>query len=293
MDFIDDSDEDDESQQHGNEWNETLRADNLSKRPESCGVMQFHNGIEEALLLHVQRSVTNVSAKHVIEAVDQYCYSRHWMMHVGDEKGAILDRVVDELQVDGLEVNIVEIGSYCGYSAVRMASQLTNKSSKVYCIERESQCVEWTRRLAAMAGLTDAIIVIEGEVPSGIEYLQRTLQASIDLLFIDHDKSLYLRDLVLFEKSGLLRAGGVVVADNVLSFGCPLDDYMQHVRRRSSDSSVSPVVYGSSTLHRSCVEYSAAGGQDGSSLPAGHYLEDGVEVSVIETVSNREEGGES
>jgi hypothetical protein len=45
---------------------------------------------------------------------------------------------------------------------------------------------------------------------------------SIDLLLIDHEKSKYLCDLLEIERRGLLCAGSVVVADNVLSFGCPL-----------------------------------------------------------------------
>jgi catechol O-methyltransferase len=280
MDFIDDSDDDDTPTEI--ECIKTDKSQILSNRPQSCGVMQFHNGIEEAMLLHVQRTVVNSSAVDVIKAVDEYCYSRHWMMHIGDEKGAVLDNVLDSVKATSTNpLCVVEIGSYCGYSAVRMASRFSNMLSKVYCIERESKCVEWTQRLASLAGLSDNVEVIEGEVPAAIERLKLILTAPINLLLIDHDKVRYLNDLILFEESGLLLVpGGVVVADNVLSFGCPLDDYLTHVRSTGSTSSAKPktVCYESSVLHRCPVEYSC---HDSASLPSGHYLEDGVEVSVI------------
>jgi len=44
----------------------------------------------------------------------------------------------------------------------------------------------------------------------------------VDVLFIDHEKALYLDDLRMVEAAGLLNAGAVVAADNVLSFGQPL-----------------------------------------------------------------------
>jgi len=44
----------------------------------------------------------------------------------------------------------------------------------------------------------------------------------VDVLFVDHEKTLYLDDLRLVEAAGLLNAGAVVAADNVLSFGQPL-----------------------------------------------------------------------
>ena len=44
----------------------------------------------------------------------------------------------------------------------------------------------------------------------------------VDMLFIDHEKALYVDDLRMVEAAGLLEAGAVVAADNVLSFGQPL-----------------------------------------------------------------------
>ena len=216
----------------------------LQQRDPSCSVLSFHNGIEDAMLLFVERFLQQNLQKQsangretislaALRAVDIFCYSRHWMMHIGDQKGKLLDEIVNKLQSpqQDLVLTCVEIGSYCGYSAVRIASLFRNDQSKLFCIERDARCLEWTRKLVSLAGLSDRVILIDGECEDGIRYLQQNHPQPIDFLFIDHDKGMYLSDLKLFEETGLLRSpGGIVCADNVLSLGRPLEDYMNHVR---------------------------------------------------------------
>jgi hypothetical protein len=64
---------------------------------------------------------------------------------------------------------------------------------------------------------------------------------AVDLLFIDHEKSQYLSDLQIIESHQLLQPGSVVVADNVLSFGRPLQAYLDHVRGLPLDDGASAV----------------------------------------------------
>jgi catechol O-methyltransferase len=259
----------------------------LSQRPNTCGIVTFHNGIEDAMILFVERAISmrQIEAKdlpfEVLKAVDVYCYSRHWMMHIGDQKGLILDQTVQDLQCsDDHPINCVEIGSYCGYSAVRIAALFLHPLSRLYCIEREPKCVEWTRKLLTLAGLMDRVVLITGQCEDGIQYLQNKQITTVDFLFLDHDKMMYLPDLLTFESSGLLSPGCVVCADNVLSLGRPLQDYLNHVRgMEESEGRERGRRYVSSVLHRSCLEYSVA---DASTVPLGDYLEDGLEVSIAE-----------
>jgi catechol O-methyltransferase len=46
-------------------------------------------------------------------------------------------------------------------------------------------------------------------------------QGSVDLVFVDHDKSAYLPDLRRIEAQGWLHTGSIVVADNVKFPGAP------------------------------------------------------------------------
>ena len=49
-------------------------------------MLKFHNGIEESLIVNIERDESIVTAEDVLSAVDHYCYSRHWMMHIGPRK---------------------------------------------------------------------------------------------------------------------------------------------------------------------------------------------------------------
>ena len=57
----------------------------------------------------------------------------------------------------------LEIGSYCGYSAVAIASQLAF-GGMLYCVELHPKCAAWTTRMVALAGLSDRVKVIQGGV---------------------------------------------------------------------------------------------------------------------------------
>lgn len=54
----------------------------LTMRPKSCGLLCFHNGTEESMWLFVQRNATKGNPQSVLDAVDTFCYSRHWLVTV-------------------------------------------------------------------------------------------------------------------------------------------------------------------------------------------------------------------
>ena len=53
----------------------------------------------------------------VIRVIDDFAYHRSFLINVGDEKGEILDAAIRRTQPRRL----LELGTYCGYSALRMA----------------------------------------------------------------------------------------------------------------------------------------------------------------------------
>jgi catechol O-methyltransferase len=96
------------------------------------------------------------------------------------------------------------------------------------------------------AGLSNKVKVILGNVNNDNlirgnalrnKIIEKHGQDYLDILFIDHDKKMYLNDLNVIEEAGLLRTNSVVVADNVLSFNSPLELYLQHVRDDSERGS--------------------------------------------------------
>jgi len=77
-------------------------------------------------------------------------------------------------------------------------------------------------KIIEFAGLEQRVTVVVGTVSTRLQSLQSQYGVrAIDLLFIDHEKTQYLPDLKLIEQSGLLRAGSVIVGDNILYPGSP------------------------------------------------------------------------
>lgn len=286
MDFLNNDDD-------GDDDNTTMSIENLLKqRPKNCGILSFHNGIEDSMLLHVYNNSVKNDVTSILNAIDMFCWSRHWMMHSGPEKGKYLIDILKNLNNDIKEnrpIIMVEIGSYCGYSSILLGSYLNNKGH-LFCIEANEKCVNWSKKLIAYAGLENKITVLHLDVSNEIELFKRlkkdisnidnnddddeNCDCFIDLLFIDHEKSRYLSDLLAFEKSGLIKQGTIVVADNVLSLGIPLNDYLNHVKDENG-------LYVSETKYAS-LEYSRFDNSistinvDGSEIS----LDDAIEFSI-------------
>lgn len=79
---------------------------------------QVGDGREEALARYVEARARPGDVDDAIRVIDEFCYRHSSMMNVGDEKGEILDRAVRRAQPRRL----LELGTYCGYSALRMAA---------------------------------------------------------------------------------------------------------------------------------------------------------------------------
>ena len=56
--------------------------------------------------------------------MDQFALKERFLMNVGDVKGKLL---VDEINKLGTNLNILELGCFCGYSAILMAKNLGNE----------------------------------------------------------------------------------------------------------------------------------------------------------------------
>jgi len=186
--------------------------------------------VEVRALEHILRTATYGSPQSVIEAFDAFCWNNNWMMNVGDVKGAILDKYVDKVVAghSGGTVVAVELGGYCGYSAVRMARRM-GPNARIISLEFSAFHAAIASAVIAHAGLADRVRIIVGAAGSSLLELKRTCGIdTVDLLFIDHVKTLYKTDLQIAEAAGLLRMGTLVVADNVIFPGAP--DYLEYVR---------------------------------------------------------------
>ncbi|MCD8540617.1 MAG: O-methyltransferase [Leadbetterella sp.] len=113
--------------------------------------------------------------------------------------------------------NILEIGTFTGYSALCLAEGL-QEGGKLYTLEANEELEDRIRRNIEMAGKSDSIELIIGPALDIIS----TLAINFDLVFIDADKLNYLNYYKLVVDK--LNIGGVILSDNVLWSGKVSDE---------------------------------------------------------------------
>lgn len=113
--------------------------------------------------------------------------------------------------------NILEIGTYTGYSALCMVDGL-EEGGKLVTIDVNAELQDIIQRYVDKAGKQG---VIDLQIGNALEIIP-SLDMKFDLVFIDADKENYSNyfDLV-FDK---LNPGGYIIADNVLWSGKVLED---------------------------------------------------------------------
>jgi caffeoyl-CoA O-methyltransferase len=135
-------------------------------------------------------------------------------MQISPEQGAFLEWLTRLLGA----TNVVEVGTFTGYSSVCLARGLAAGGRLVCCDVSE----EWTsiaRAYWERAGLTDRI---ELRLAPAAETLAALPQdPPIDLAFVDADKEGYPGYLELLAER--LRPGGVIAVDNTLWGGAVAD----------------------------------------------------------------------
>lgn len=113
--------------------------------------------------------------------------------------------------------NILEIGTYTGYSALCMADGL-QEGGKLITIDVNEELQDIIRKYVCEAGRSDTIDLRIGNALDIIPMLNE----QFDIVFIDADKENYPNyfDLVIDK----VNIGGYIIADNVLWSGKVLED---------------------------------------------------------------------
>lgn len=113
--------------------------------------------------------------------------------------------------------NILEIGTYTGYSAICMAEGLS-KEGKLHTIDINEELYDLQRRYFDKSGFGNNIIQHLG---NALEIIPE-FDIKFDLAFIDADKENYCNyfDLII----GKMNKGGIILSDNVLWSGKVLNE---------------------------------------------------------------------
>jgi predicted O-methyltransferase YrrM len=112
--------------------------------------------------------------------------------------------------------NILEVGTFSGYSAICMAEGL-EEGGMVYTFEVNDEMEDFTRPWIEGSAVADRIKFIIGDAVVEAPKLGITF----DMVFIDGDKRTYLETYEM--ALGVVRRGGFILADNTLWDGHVLE----------------------------------------------------------------------
>lgn len=108
--------------------------------------------------------------------------------------------------------NVLEIGTYTGYSTLCIAKGL-NPAGKIHTIDKNEELLQIQNKYFEKSGLRNQIKQYTGDALAIIP----KLKFDFDMVFLDADKENYVKYLELI--SPILKPGGVLLTDNVLWHG--------------------------------------------------------------------------
>lgn len=129
----------------------------------------------------------------------------HGRMASGHLQGRLLKMLVEMIRPR----NILEVGTFAGYSAICLAEGLED-GGKVYTFEINDEQEDFTRQWIEQSAVADRIEFIIGDAVA----LAPKLGITFDMAFVDGDKRTYAE---AYEMAlGVVRQGGFILADNTL-----------------------------------------------------------------------------
>eukprot|EP00913_Durusdinium_trenchii_P013297 g12480.t1 len=171
---------------------------------------------ELRLLAHVFETATAGDPSSVCDAIERFGEdvlnpAGQWLKVAGRHKTTVLSKAMKNCPKGG---SILEIGTYCGYSALRMAMALPG--ARVVSLEVDPAHMVIARNMVAYAGMAHMIDIWTGHSKDVLPRLPQRYGGRHQFRLGYHE------DLSVIEQLGLLLPGAVVVADNVLKPGSPL-----------------------------------------------------------------------
>lgn len=158
-----------------------------------------------------------------LAALEAFSRTKGWLKFgASDEKGAVVDEVVERLQGRSEAPLVVEFGTFLGYSAVRMAQQLSS-GARIVTFENDPEVACLALNFIEFAGIEADIDVWIGHCEDLTPQLsQRFGPRAVSMVYMDHNQMIYHEDVARLEASGVLEEGAFLVATQVLKPGAPL-----------------------------------------------------------------------
>lgn len=175
-------------------------------------------GLERHLLEHVVQNAEPGNPESVLVAMDQFWNKtfRQQGANKWNVRGQIIeDKVRQKVKAKldtGKPVRCLELGTYCGYSALRIARNLP-KGATLLSVEKDELFAAIATKVIEFAGLEDRVKIWMGTVHSELTNITQRLDGSADFILCDHSKERFIPDLKLMKDCGILGEETIVVGD--------------------------------------------------------------------------------
>lgn len=124
--------------------------------------------------------------------------------------------------------NALEIGTSNGYSAIWLANALKETGGKLTTIEFWDNRLDVAKENFKKTGVDDIIETCLGQAVMILEEMAFSDTPPVfDFVFIDANKSEYIKYFKLIDQ--MLKKGGVIVADNILSHYKKVEPYVKAI----------------------------------------------------------------
>jgi len=170
----------------------------------------------EYLLSHSGREHPLLKELREITASDEMA-----RMQISPEQGQFMQLLVKLMGAK----QIVEVGTFTGYSALAMAMAMP-KEGRIICCDLDKKWTDIAQQSWKKAGVEDKTELILAPAEETLSSLLKAGRArSFDLIFVDADKESY--DTYFELSLRLLRPGGLLLIDNTLWGGSVIDQQKQ------------------------------------------------------------------
>jgi len=135
------------------------------------------------------------------------------------------DAIILRILVESMKAKRgIEVGSANGCGAINMGIGFERTGGHLYTLEINPRMVKECRENLKKVGLENTVTCIEGDALKTLP----TLEGEFDFVFIDAVKRDYFKYLKLIEPK--LKAGAVVVADNVIRSARAMKDFLDYIQ---------------------------------------------------------------
>jgi len=177
----------------------------------------FMYGRERQLLIHVVKSAQEGDVESVLDAMDSF-WAHHFGMK-GTDTWSIRRDILDGLVSEKAPRRALELGTYCGYSALRIARKLP-ADGRLVSVDVDPLFGAIATKIVEYAGLSDKVKILTGTVETKLQRINDCLVQEpgdkVDFVLCDHSKERFVPDLELLEGAGLAGPGTVVMGDTTV-----------------------------------------------------------------------------